>query len=422
MTLLQRFKDLPAWARFSTTAALGILVLSIVQSLEAGGASRLTADTASGSMLRWSIPILLAGLGGLYAERAGIVNIGLEGMMILGTWFGAWGALQWGPWGGLAAGLVGGGLGGLVHAIATVGFGVDHIISGVAINITAPGVTRFLSDQIFTGYKGGSITQSPAVDGLGKITVPVLAGGDVFGATTPNLLGTVDDWEIFFLSDIAGFMRGFMAGVSIFTVIAIALVPISAWLLWRTRFGLRLRIAGENPHAGESLGVNIYRSKYVGVVISGALAGLAGAFIAMELTGFYRQNQTTGRGFIGLAALIFGNWKPGGILAAAFLFGYPFGISLRDLDGTSTHALLLLTALALAGATAWAIRKQNRTDALLAGSLGLIMLVWYLLSDTAPRWLPSTMPFAIVVLVLVFANQRLRPPAADGQIYRKGET
>lgn len=422
MTLFQRYRDLPAWARFAALAAAGILVLTIVQSLEEGGASRLTADTASGAMLRWSIPILLAGLGGLYAERAGIVNIGLEGMMILGTWFGAWGVIQWGPWGGIAAGLVGGALGGLVHAIATVGFGVDHIISGVAINITAPGITRFLSDQIFTGYTGGSITQSPAVDGLGKVTVPVLAGGDFFGASTPDVLGNIDDREIFFISDMAGFARGFLAGVSLFTIIALALVPITAWLIWRTRFGLRLRIAGENPHAGESLGVNIYRSKYVGVIISGALAGLAGAFIAMELTGFYRQNQTTGRGFIGLAALIFGNWKPGGILLAAFLFGYPFGISLRDLDGTSTHALLLLTALALAAATAWAIKANNRTDIILAGSLSSIMLVWYLLSSTAPNWLPSTMPFAIVLLVLVFANQRLRPPAADGQVYRKGET
>ncbi len=422
MILLQRIAKLPAWARYSSAAALGILVLTIVQSLESGNASRLTADTASGAMLRWSVPILLAGLGGLYAERAGIVNIGLEGMMILGTWFGAWGAVVWGAWGGLAAGLIGGALGGLIHAVATVGFGVDHIISGVAINITAPGVTRFLSDQIFTGYDGGSITQSPGVEGLGKITVPVLAGGDVFGSSTPDVLGTIDDWEIFFLSDVAGFMRGFVAGVSLFTVIALALVPASAWLIWRTRFGLRLRIAGENPQAGESLGVNIYKQKYIGVVISGALAGLAGAFIALELTGFYRQNQTTGRGFIGLAALIFGNWRPSGILAAAFLFGYPFGISLRDLDGSSTHALLLVTALALAAATVWAIRKKNRVDIILAGSLSATMFIWYLLSDTAPDWLPSTMPFAIVVLVLVFASQRLRPPAADGQVYRRGET
>ncbi|MGI9623406.1 MAG: ABC transporter permease [Acidimicrobiales bacterium] len=421
MNVFQRFLSLPGWARFSASAAIGILVLTIVQSLESGDSSRLTADTASGAMLRWSIPILLAGLGGLFAERAGVVNIGLEGMMILGTWFGAWGAVQWGPWGGVLAGMIGGAVGGLVHAIATVQFGVDHIISGVAINITAPGVTRFLSDEVFTGFAGGSITQSPAVSSVGKFTMPFLAGGDLFGIETADILGTIDDWEIFFVSDMAGFLRGFMADISYFTMIALALVPISAYIIWRTRFGLRLRIAGENPWAGDSLGVNIYKSKYIGVVISGALSGMAGAFIVLELTGFYRQGQTVGRGFIGLAALIFGNWRPAGILIGAFVFGYPFGVSLRDLDGSSTHALLLVVAIAMAATALWAISKRKKSDAVLAAVLGTAIFIWYLASDTAPDWLPNTMPFAIVLLVLIFASQRLRPPAADGVVYRRGE-
>jgi ABC-type uncharacterized transport system permease subunit len=414
--ILARLNALPAWARYAGYATIGIFVLALVESFESGGVGRLTSVPASQAMLRWSVPILLAGLGGLYAERAGVVNIGLEGMMILGTWFGAWGALEWGPWGGVILGLVGGAFGGLLHAIATVSFGVDHIISGVAINILAPGVARFLSSEVF-----GNPTQSPDVAGVGKISIPILAGGDFFGLETPDVLGNIDERGIFFASDIAGFTRGLISDLSLFTVLALALVPITGYIVWKTRFGLRLRIAGENPQAGESLGVNIIRQKYIGVIISGALAGLGGAFIAMELAGFFQEGQTTGRGFIGLAALIFGNWKPGGVLAAALLFGYPFGISLRDLDGQSTHALLLVVALGLAGVAAWAHIKDKPRDATMAAGLSVGMIIWYLLSDTAPSWLPNTMPFAIVVIVLIFASQRLRMPAADGLVYRKGE-
>ncbi len=420
--MLQRIGALPGWARYAVAAAIGVLVLTFVQALEPGGLERLTSENASGAMLRWSVPILLAGLGGLYSERAGVVNIGLEGMMVLGTWFGAYGVLVGGPWVGLLYGMLGGALGGLLHAIATVSFGVDHIVSGVAINLLAPGMVRFLSSEVLTNYTGGSITQSPSVEGLGSFTLPVLAGGTFFGAETPDILGAIDRWELFFVSDVASFMRGFAAGVSIFTLLALAAVPATAWLVWKTRFGLRLRIAGEHPTAGESLGVNIYYQKYKGVIISGALSGLGGAFIAMELTGFYREDQTQGRGFIGLAALIFGNWRPGGILVAAFVFGYPFGTALRDLDGRSTHALLLVVVVALAAIFVLSIKRQKVVDAILSGVIASGFFIWYTLTDTAPDWLPNTLPFATVLLVLLFAVQRLRVPAADGMVYIKGET
>jgi len=420
--MLQRIGALPGWARYSVAAAIGVLVLTFVQALEPGGLERLTSENASGAMLRWSVPILLAGIGGLYSERAGVVNIGLEGMMVLGTWFGAYGVLVGGPWLGLLYGLVGGALGGLLHAIATVSFGVDHIVSGVAINLLAPGMVRFLSSEVLTGYSGGSITQSPSIEGLGSLTVPVLAGGTFFGAETPDVLGAIDRWELFFVSDVASFLRGFVADVSIFTLLALAAVPATAWLVWKTRFGLRLRIAGEHPTAGESLGVNIYYQKYKGVIISGALSGLGGAFIAMELTGFYREAQTQGRGFIGLAALIFGNWRPGGILVAAFVFGYPFGTALRDLDGRSTHALLLVVVIALAAIFVLSLRRQKVLDAILSGVIASGFFIWYAFTDTAPDWLPNTLPFATVLLVLLFAVQRLRVPAADGMVYIKGET
>jgi ABC-type uncharacterized transport system permease subunit len=338
-------------------------------------------------------------------------------MMIVGTWTGAWGALEWGPWAGLLTGLIGGALGGLVHAIATVSFGVDHVVSGVAINILTPGLVRFLSTEVWNNP-----TQSPDVGGLGKFTSPVLAGGSFFGADTPDVLGRIDKEGIFFVSDLAGFIRGFISGLSLFTVIALAFVPITAWVVWKTRFGLRLRIAGEHPTAGESLGVDIIRQKYIGVIVSGALSGLGGAYIAMELAGFFQEGQTTGRGFIGLAALIFGNYRPSGVLVAAFLFGYPFGISLRDLDGESTHALLMVVALSLVAVVAWAWQRRKVSDVIVAGVLAIGMIIWYSMSSRAPDWLPNTMPYVIVLLVLVFASQRLRPPAADGVIYRKGET
>jgi simple sugar transport system permease protein len=419
--MLQRFGALPGWARYSLAAALGVLVLTFVQALEPGGLQALTSQNASGAMLRWSVPILLAGIGGLYSERAGVVNIGLEGMMILGTWFGAYGVLVGGPWVGLLYGLLGGAFGGLIHAVATVTFGVDHIVSGVAINLLAPGMVRFISGEVMVNYSGGSITQSPGVDGLGQFNLPVLGGGDFFGIETPDVLGAMDGWDIFFVSDVAGFLRGFVADVNVFTLLALATVPATAYLIWKTKFGLRLRIAGEHPVAGESLGVNIYWQKYKAVVISGALSGLGGAFIAMELTGFYREGQTQGRGFIGLAALIFGNWRPGGVLIAAFIFGYPFGTALRDLDGRSTHALLLVIVIAMLVIFVLSIRRQNRFDAILSGIIAAGFFFWYAMTDTAPDWLPNALPFATVLLVLLFAVQRLRMPAADGMIYRKGE-
>jgi general nucleoside transport system permease protein len=402
----------PWWLLVGVAAVL--FLLSLLQLVT--GARDLASSGALSATMVATVPIALAGLGGLWCERAGVVNIGLEGMMILGTYGAGLFGYHFGGWAGVAGAVAFGVLGGLIHAVATVLFGVDHIISGVAINILAPGLARFLSTEVFNNP-----TQSPDVGGLGHFTMPVLAGGSFFGADTPNALGDIVQRDIFFVSDVAAVLRGLVTGLSLFTLIALAIVPLTSWLVWKTRFGLRLRIAGENPTAGESLGVNIYLQKYIGVIISGALAGLGGTFIAMELAGFFQEGQTQGRGFIGLAALIFGNWRPFGVLYGALLFGYPFGISLLDLDGQSTHALLLVLAIAFAGVAFWAFRRNRRSDTILATSLSIGMLIWYLFSDTAPDWLPNTMPYAIVLLTLVFASQRLRPPAADGLPYRKGE-
>ena len=418
---MNRLANLPAGVRWMLYAALGLLVLTLVQEWGTDDTTRLTANGTSSTMLRWSMVVLLAGLGGLFSERAGIVNIGLEGMLVLGTWFGAWGALQWGPWGGLLLGAAGGAAGGLVHAVATIGFGIDHIVSGVAINLIAPGAMRYMSSEIFVGYEGGSISDSPRVEEFGDFTMPILAGGNLFGWDSPNFLRWLSDKEWFYLSEVASFSRGLLTDLSYFTIIAIALVPISAFVLWRTRFGLRVRICGERPAAGESLGVNIIRHKYIAVIISGALAGLGGAYIVLELTGFYKENQTAGRGFIGLAALIFGNWRPGGILMGALLFGYPDGLQLRDLQGNATHALLLVFAIVLAAVSVQAARRQDRGDAILAGLLATGVGYWYFTTDSVPTWFPQLTPFIVVLAVLIFYSQRLRMPAADGQPYYKGQ-
>ena len=398
---------------------LGLVILMLSAVRWFTDASDLTSSGTYSAALRLGVPILLAGLGGLYAERTGVVNIGLEGMMILGTWFGAWGGVEFGAWWGVVLGILGGAMGGLVHAVATVSFGVNQIVSGVAVNILAAGVTRFLSVIAFTGHGGGA-TQSPQVtSNLPNLTVPVLAGGEPFGWQSPDLLGWFERQHWFLVSDVAALFRGFMAELSILTVITLLLVPATYFFLWRTRLGLRMRSAGENPVAAESLGVPVYTMKYVGVLISGALAGLAGAFLVLEAAGIYREGQTGGRGFIGLAAMIFGNWRPTGVAAAAGLFGYADALNLRSAQ--AVHALLLFVAIALLGLAIWYLIRGRISAGVLAGAIGVLIFVWYAVTEDVPRQFIFITPYVATLLVLAVASQRLRPPAADGLPYRRGQ-
>lgn len=406
---------LPTWLKWMIYAFLGILLLTIVQSI--GDTDKLTSAPVSREMLRWALPVLLAGLGGLFADRCGVVNIGLEGMMILGMWFGAWGALEYGPWWGVVIGILGGALGGLLHAVATVTFGVDQIISGVAINILAPAGTRYLSQEVW-----GSPTQSPRTPGTGNWDLPFLSGGTIFGWESPNVLLTIAQKEWWFVSDVADFAYGLTRGISFLALIGLLLVPFCAWLLWRTRFGLRVRISGERPQAGESQGINIYAYKYAAVIISGALAGLGGVVISTELSGQFLEGNSSGRGFIGLAAVIFGNWRPLGILLGALLYGYVFGLDLKDLDGQASHALLLLNAIALSAVSVWAFTRRRIGDGFLAAAMAVGALVWWLVAESVPGWWSNILPYVVVLLVLVFFAQRLREPAALGQAYRRGES
>jgi ABC-type uncharacterized transport system permease subunit len=405
-------------ARRMLLLVVGVLVLlSAVRVIT--GAPDLTSSDTYGAALRLAVPIFLAGLGGLYAERTGMVNIGLEGMMILGTWFGAWGGWHYGPWWGVVLGIVGGTLGALVHAVATVTFGVNQIVSGVAINILAAGVARFLSVIAFTGHGGGA-TQSPQItSSLPRLTVPVLAGGKVLGWQSPDALGRLEHEHWFLISDTAALLRGFMADLSILTVITLLLVPVTFFLLWRTRLGLRMRSAGENPWAAESLGVRVYTMKYIGILISGALAGLAGAFLVVEAAGIYREGQTGGRGFIGLAAMIFGNWRPSGVAAAAGLFGYADALNLRSAQ--SVHALLLLAAIALTLLGLWYVYRRRLLAGVRSVAIGGLIFLWYAVTDEVPRQFIFITPYVATLVVLAVASQRLRPPTYDGIPYRKGE-
>ncbi len=264
------------------------------------------------SAIRVTMPILLASLGAVYTERSGVVNIGLEGIMIMGTFFGAVGnyavdnrfpalAHAWpdvAPLVGVLAAIAAGVLFGLIHGLMTITFRVDQIISGVALNLLAGGLVRFLNILLFE-----RATQSPGVRGFTSFDVPFLKNIPALGPL--------------------------VTGISPMILVGLLCVLLSQWVLIRTRFGLRLRAVGENPLAADTLGVSVYWQRYAGVMLSGAFAGMAGAYLAIEQAHLYFEGMTQGRGFIALAAMIFGNWWPLGALGASALFGYFDALSLR---------------------------------------------------------------------------------------------
>jgi ABC-type uncharacterized transport system permease subunit len=388
--------------------AAGLLVaISLVRVIT--GADDITSSGTVSAALALAVPIGLAGMGALWSERAGVVNIGLEGMLILGTWGAGWAGYLYGPWAGVLAAVAFGALGGLVHAIATVTFGVDHVVSGVAIILLGTGTAQYLSSVAFTGVPGGGDTQSPPVPDLPSFTLPGVS----------DLLADVEGTGWFLLADAAGILRGLVTSTSALTLIAVGLVVLTWFVLWRTAFGLRLRACGERPEAAESLGVNVYTLKYVAVMVSGALAGLGGAFLAIVASSAYREGQTGGRGFIGIAAMIFGNWRPGGTAAGAVLFGYADALQLRR-GGESVHALLLLVGLVVVALGVWLIVRGSRRAGIAGLLVAVAVLVWFALTDIVPGELTGLTPYVATLLVLGVAAQRLRPPAAVGVPYRKG--
>jgi simple sugar transport system permease protein len=276
------------------------------------------------AMLRYATPLLFAALGGVISERAGVVNIGLEGMMLAGAFFGAWGADIGGGWvAGLVIGAVAGGVFAAVHAFFAVTLKADHIVSGMAINFLALGVTGYLFVKIY-GDQG-------TPDGLPQVPDVHLPVG----------------W-IPFLGDA-------VEQLNLLVWLALALCGLVAVYLFRTALGLRHRSVGENPLAADTAGISVTRTRYTAVIVSGMLAALGGAFLSIGFVHSFNQGMTAGRGFIALAAVIFGRWNPGGALAAALLFGFSSALAQRLPEFSPPTATLfqalpyLLTLIAVAG-------------------------------------------------------------------------
>ncbi|MGI8575443.1 MAG: ABC transporter permease [Egibacteraceae bacterium] len=292
------------------------------------------------STIRNATPLAFAALGGLFSERSGVINIGLEGMMLMSAFAGVVGSFFTGSsWIGLLVALAVGLLFGLVHAVACVTFEADQIISGTAINLLALGGTGYLMVEIFD--QGGT---SPRIDSFSPIRIPVLSDIPVLGA---------------------------LFNQSVLVYLLYALVPLSLFVLYRTSFGLRLRAVGEVPEAVDTAGVSVVGLRYVGVGLSGMLAGLGGAFLSMSLLSAFTEGMTNGRGFIALAALIFGRWNPVGAFGAALIFGF---------------------------AQALVFRRS---------------------AIPIPQEFIQMFPYLLVIVALVAFGGRARPPAASGKPYRK---
>lgn len=276
------------------------------------------------STIRNATPLVFAALGGMFSERSGVVNIGLEGLMLISAFAGVVGAFLSGSavvalGFALAAGLIFA----LIHALMCVTFEADQIISGTAINLLALGGTGFLMVSVF-----GTGGTSPRVEGFGEVPIPLLSSIPVVG---PALFAQ-----------------------SVLVYLMYVMVPVTFFVLFRTPFGLRLRATGESPEAVDTAGVSVGRMRYYGVALSGLLASLGGIYLSMGLLSAFTEGMTNGRGFIALAALIFGRWNPIGAAGAALLFGFAQAVTFSAPQEVIPNEFLqmipyVLTIVVLAG-------------------------------------------------------------------------
>jgi general nucleoside transport system permease protein len=266
------------------------------------------------AMLRFATPLVLAAMGGILCERSGVINIGLEGMMLMGAFFGIFAADQLGSWFlGALVGMAAGGALAVVHAVFSIALRADQVVSGFAVNFLALGITGY----VFVAHYGDQGTPGD-VPRVPELSLPLIEDLDFFGTA--------------------------IGSASVLTWVALLLVPLLALYLFRTASGLRLRSVGEKPRAADSVGVPVLRTRYLAVIASGLLAGLGGVYLSVGLVGSFNENMTDGRGFIALAAVIFGSWRPGGALAAALLFGFSSAVAQR-LPAFSESLAVLFQAL-----------------------------------------------------------------------------
>jgi general nucleoside transport system permease protein len=266
------------------------------------------------AMLRFATPLVFAAMGGILCERSGVINIGLEGMMLMGAFFGIFAADQLGSWFlGALVGMAAGGVLAVVHAVFSIALRADQVVSGFAVNFLALGITGY----VFIAHYGDQGTPGD-VPRVPELTLP--------GIEDLDFLGTA------------------IGSASVLTWVALLLVPLLALYLFRTASGLRLRSVGEKPRAADSVGVRVLRTRYLAVIASGLLAGLGGVYLSVGLVGSFNENMTDARGYIALAAVIFGSWRPGGALAAALLFGFSSAVAQR-LPAFSESLAVLFQAL-----------------------------------------------------------------------------
>src|SRR5213595_2416972 len=252
------------------------------------------------STIRLSTPLVLAALGGLYSERSGVINIALEGLLLAGAFTAA--SVTYyahSPWVGLLAAIVAGGMVAAVHAVACIRFKADQVVTGTGINILFIGLPAVLSGALF--LSSGSTPQIPRENLLPEIS---------------GLLPFMPQWRIF-------------TDVSSVSLLALVIVLVTRYVLYRTPFGLRLRAVGENPEAADAAGVSVNLMRYIGVMLSGALAGIGGAYLSIGQSSLFTRNMAPGRGFIALAALIFGKWRPVQTMLACLLFGFADAVSIQ---------------------------------------------------------------------------------------------
>jgi len=327
-----------AWAttRGEKRVGIGAIVASVAGIVVAIFATRASVGNLelvmswgalTAASLVYATPLTFAAIGGMFSERSGVVNIGLEGMMLIGAFFGAWGADTTDSWiGGLLIALVAGAALALVHAFFAIHLRADQIVSGTAVNFLALGITGYLYINIY-GDRG-----------------------------TPPDLPQIPDVNLSRLQDVFFFGDAF-GSLNLMIWLSIATVALSYIAMFKTPAGLRIRSVGEHPKAADTVGIPVYRTRYVAVVVSGMLAALGGTFLSIGFNHSFTENMTAGRGFIALAALIFGGWRPVGAFAAALLFGFSSALAQRLglVESWQSYQLLfqtlpyVLTLIAVAG-------------------------------------------------------------------------